>query len=139
MGWLARILHWFPWTYVHVRIEITLDSSKSQVLKQTYNPSSFHNLDAYLHLVDGLPQNNNMPFKLPRRDPAVVNKNSDLLIRDLQICSYWWRRRNKEMVKRIDGRLVYSPRSPTPVSVSQSSSLLNSNLPVVLQVVLALF
>ncbi|GLJ43080.1 hypothetical protein SUGI_0894140 [Cryptomeria japonica] len=139
MGWLTRILHWCPWTYVHVGIEITLDSSKSQVLKQTYNPSSFHNLEVYLHLVDGLPQNNNLPFKLPRRDPALVNKNSDLLIRELQIPSYWWTRRNKEIVKRIDGKLVYSPRSPSAVSIPESPSLLISNLVIVLEVVVALF
>ncbi|GLJ43096.1 hypothetical protein SUGI_0894400 [Cryptomeria japonica] len=134
MCWLARIMYcWFPWTYVHVRIEITLDSSNSQVLKQT------HNLDVYLHLMDGLPQNNNLPFKLPRRDPALVNKNSDLLIRDLQIPSYWWTRRNKEIVKRIDGKLVYSPRSPTAASIPESPSLLISNLVIVLEVVVALF
>ncbi|GLJ43082.1 hypothetical protein SUGI_0894170 [Cryptomeria japonica] len=125
MCWLARIMYWFPWTYVHLGIEITLDSSNSQVLKKTYNPSSFHNLEVYLHLVDGLPQNNNPPFKLPRRDPALVNKNSDLLI--------------KEIVKRMVAKLVYSPRSPTGVSISESPSLLISNLVIVLEAVVALF
>ncbi|XP_057820715.2 phospholipase A1-Igamma2, chloroplastic-like [Cryptomeria japonica] len=139
MGWLARIMYWFPWTYVHVEIEITLDSSNSEVLKETYNRSSFHNLEVYLHLVDGLPQNNNLPFRFPRRDPALVNKNSDILITELQIPSYWWTRRNKEMVKRIDGKLLYSLRSPAAVSIPESSSLLISNLVILLEVVRGLF
>ncbi|GLJ42802.1 hypothetical protein SUGI_0887560 [Cryptomeria japonica] len=47
MGWLTRSLHWLPWTYVNVGVSITLDSSKSPVLKKSYSPASFHNLEVY--------------------------------------------------------------------------------------------
>ncbi|GLJ43104.1 hypothetical protein SUGI_0894500 [Cryptomeria japonica] len=137
MGWLTRILYWFPWTYVHVGIEFTLDSINSPVLRQTYNTVGFHNLEVYLHLVNGLQENNKMPFESLRRNPSLVNKNSDLLIRELQIPSYWWRWRNKE-VKRIDGMLVYSSRSVTYVPLPRSSSSVISNSVIVLQLVLVL-
>ncbi|GLJ42813.1 hypothetical protein SUGI_0887680 [Cryptomeria japonica] len=118
MGWLTRFLHWLPWTYVHVGVPITLDSSSSPVLKKSYNPASFHNLEVYLHLLDGFQGNNKLPFKPSGRDPALVNKYSDLLIEKLQIPSMWWVKRNKEIVKRIDGLLVYSPTTPTPVPLT---------------------
>ncbi|GLJ43059.1 hypothetical protein SUGI_0893850 [Cryptomeria japonica] len=80
-----------------------------------HNPANFHNLEVYLHALDGFQGNNNLPFKPSGRDPALVNKYSDLLIESLQIPSEWWAKRNKEVVKRIDGMLVYSPTTPTPV------------------------
>ncbi|XP_057846987.2 phospholipase A1-Igamma2, chloroplastic-like [Cryptomeria japonica] len=118
MGWLTRFLHWFPWTYVHVGVHITLDSSRSPVLKKSYNPASFHNLEVYLHLLDGFQGNNKLPFKPSGRDPGLVNKYADLLIEKLQIPSNLWVRRNKEIVKRIDGLLVYSPTTPSPVPLT---------------------
>ncbi|GLJ43103.1 hypothetical protein SUGI_0894490 [Cryptomeria japonica] len=138
MGWLTRILYWFPWAYVHVGIEISLDTSNSTVLKQTYNPVGFHNLEVYLHLIDGLQENKKLPFTSSGRDRALVNKNSDLLVTKLQIPSYWWTRRNKEVVKRIDGKLVYSPRPATSVLLPQSSPPVIFNLVSLLQVVLVL-
>uniref|UniRef100_A0A0D6QZW2 Fungal lipase-type domain-containing protein n=1 Tax=Araucaria cunninghamii TaxID=56994 RepID=A0A0D6QZW2_ARACU len=114
MGRLAKILCWLPWTYFHVGVQITVDSNRSPLLKETHNPADFHSLEVYLHSLDGF-QGNNRPFKsLGLRDPAMVNKSSDLLIEDLQVPSHWWPRRNKEIVKRIDGALVYSPATPTP-------------------------
>ncbi|GLJ43063.1 hypothetical protein SUGI_0893890 [Cryptomeria japonica] len=115
LGWLTRLLHWLPWAYVHVGVEISLDSSSSPFLKQTYNPANFHNLEVYLQALDGFQGHNKLPFKSSGRDLALVNKYSDLLIQRLQIPSNWWKRRNKEVAKRIDGVLVYSPSTPTPV------------------------
>ncbi|KAH9290296.1 hypothetical protein KI387_034413 [Taxus chinensis] len=115
LGWLTKILHWLPWAYVHVGVEIVFDSSVSPLLKKTHNPAFFHNLEVYLHLVDGFQGNKKLPFKSSGRDAALVNKSSDLLIETLQIPSYWWERRNKEVVKRVDGILVYSPTTPTPI------------------------
>lgn len=115
LGWLTKILHWLPWAYVHVGVEINLDSSSSPFLKHMHNPANFHNLEVYLHALDGFQGNNKLPFKPSGRDPALVNKYSDLLIESLKIPSNWWEKRNKEVVKRIDGMLVYSPTTPTPV------------------------
>ncbi|XP_057837824.2 phospholipase A1-Igamma2, chloroplastic-like [Cryptomeria japonica] len=119
LGWLTRLLHWLPWAYVHVGVEISLDSSSSAFLKHMHNPANFHNLEVYLHALDGFQGNNKLPFKPSGRDPALVNKHSDLLIESLQIPSNWWEKRNKEVVKRIDGMLVYSPTTPTPVPLPQ--------------------
>ncbi|GLJ42815.1 hypothetical protein SUGI_0887700 [Cryptomeria japonica] len=44
MRWVTRLLHWLPWAYVHVGVEITLNSSSSLMLKETYNPTNIHNL-----------------------------------------------------------------------------------------------
>ncbi|GLJ43061.1 hypothetical protein SUGI_0893870 [Cryptomeria japonica] len=115
LGWLTRLLHWLPWAYVHVGVEISIDSSSSAFLRHMHNPANFHNLEVYLHALDGFQGNNKLPFKPSGRDPALVNKYSDLLIESLQIPSEWWAKRNKEVVKRIDGMLVYSPTTPTPV------------------------
>ncbi|GLJ43067.1 hypothetical protein SUGI_0893930 [Cryptomeria japonica] len=121
LGWLTRLLHWFPWAYVHVGAEISLDNSNSPLLKLTHNPANFHSLEVYLHTLDGFYGHNNFPFKPSRRDPALVNKHTDLLIEKLQIPSNWWDKRNKEVVKRIDGILVYSPSTPTHVPLRQTS------------------
>ncbi|GLJ43062.1 hypothetical protein SUGI_0893880 [Cryptomeria japonica] len=115
LGWLTKLLHWLSWAHVHVAVEISLDSSSSPLLKQTHNPANFHSLEVYLHALAGFQGNNKLPFKPSGRDPTLVNKHSDLLIERLQIPSNWWARRNKELVKRIDGVLVYSPKTPTPV------------------------
>ncbi|GLJ42809.1 hypothetical protein SUGI_0887630 [Cryptomeria japonica] len=130
MGRLTRFLHWLPWTYVRVGIPITLDSSSSPVLKQSYNPASFHNLEVYLHLLDGYQGYNKLPFKPSGRDPALVNKYSDLLIEKLQIPSKWWVRRNKEIVKRIDGLLVYSPTTPTHVPLTRRLLYMRPVIPI---------
>ncbi|GLJ43065.1 hypothetical protein SUGI_0893910 [Cryptomeria japonica] len=119
LGWLTRLLHWLPWAYVHVGVEISLDSSSSAFLKHMHNPANLHNLEVYLHALDGFQGNNKLPFKPSGRDPSLVNKHSDLLIESLQIPSNWWEKRNKEVVKRIDGMLVYSPTTPTPVPLPQ--------------------
>ncbi|GLJ43093.1 hypothetical protein SUGI_0894350 [Cryptomeria japonica] len=78
LGWLTRLLHWLPWAYVHVGVEISIDSSRSAILKDMHNPANFHNLEVYLHALDGFQGNNKLPFKPSGRDPALVNKHSDL-------------------------------------------------------------
>lgn len=113
-AWVVRTLQWLPWAYVHVGAEITLSTRTSALLKSTSDPAEVHNLEVYLHLMDGY-QGKNKPFKASGlRDAALVNKRSDLLIDRLQIPSNWWPRRNKELVKRIDGVWVFSPKTPNP-------------------------
>lgn len=49
--WLVE--WWLPWFYSHVGLELVLDHRHSPFLKDTPDPTSTHNLEAYLHLLDG--------------------------------------------------------------------------------------
>ncbi|CAL9130922.1 unnamed protein product [Musa acuminata var. zebrina] len=42
-----------PWSCSHVGVELALDHKHSPFLKDTVDPSCFHNLEAHLHLLDG--------------------------------------------------------------------------------------
>lgn len=44
----------FPWWYSHVGVELTLNHEDSPFLKETNDLACFHNLEAHLHLIDGL-------------------------------------------------------------------------------------
>lgn len=43
-----------PWSYSHVGVELALDHKNSPFLKPTGDLSCAHNLEAHLHLLDGL-------------------------------------------------------------------------------------
>jgi hypothetical protein len=87
-GWLTRIFDWLPWAYFHVGVQIVLDNNASPLLKHTHWPASTHNLEVYLHLIDGY-VGKGKPFRSSGRDPALVNKRCDLLIEDLGIAPHW--------------------------------------------------
>ncbi|CAL9781173.1 unnamed protein product, partial [Musa acuminata subsp. burmannicoides] len=55
-----------PWSCSHVGVELALDHKHSPFLKDTVDPSCFHNLEAHLHLLDGL---------LPTISTALVLRN----------------------------------------------------------------
>ncbi|XP_072998018.1 phospholipase A1-Igamma1, chloroplastic-like isoform X1 [Typha latifolia] len=50
---VRRMAEAFPWSYSHVGVELLLDHKHSPFLKDTGDPSCFHNLEAHLHLLDG--------------------------------------------------------------------------------------
>ena len=50
---LRRVSGAIPWSYSHVGEKLTLDHEKSPFLKEDADPASAHNLEAYLHLLDG--------------------------------------------------------------------------------------
>ena len=115
MVWVSKLLNWLPWTYFHVGIQLSLHNDNSPFLKTTHNLSDFHNLEVYLHLVDGY-VGLNKSFKSSGRDPALVNKSSGLLIDSLHIPSHWWHEGNKGLVKSVTSCKwrwpARSPRSP---------------------------
>ncbi|GLJ10622.1 hypothetical protein SUGI_0131940 [Cryptomeria japonica] len=51
-----------PWEYVHLGVDISLDNNSLPFLKQTYNLANFHNLEVYLHALDGFQGHNKLPF-----------------------------------------------------------------------------
>ena len=53
MEWM-KIAKGLPWSYYHVGVELALDHKNSPFLKDTNDPTCSHNLEALLHLLDGL-------------------------------------------------------------------------------------
>lgn len=51
---MMKLAEGLPWSYSHVGVELALDHKNSPFLKQTGDPSCAHNLEAHLHLLDGL-------------------------------------------------------------------------------------
>ncbi|KAJ4954595.1 hypothetical protein NE237_011378 [Protea cynaroides] len=51
-----------PWAYAHVGTELRVDSKMSPYLKSNANVACYHDLEAYLHLVDGF-MGSNCPFR----------------------------------------------------------------------------
>ncbi|KAG2719042.1 hypothetical protein I3760_03G248900, partial [Carya illinoinensis] len=51
---VMKLAQGFPWSYSHVGVELALDHKKSPFLKPTGDPVCAHNLEAHLHLLDGL-------------------------------------------------------------------------------------
>ncbi|KAL5702085.1 Phospholipase A1-Igamma1 [Ranunculus cassubicifolius] len=49
-----KLVEGIPWCYSHVGVELALDHKVSPFLKDTGDVSCFHNLEAHLHLLDGL-------------------------------------------------------------------------------------
>ncbi|KAH9299359.1 hypothetical protein KI387_031041 [Taxus chinensis] len=73
--WIDKL----PWSYSHVGVELELDHTKSPFLRPTVDPSCSHNLEAYLHLLDGYHGSGERFYLANGRDPALVNKASDFL------------------------------------------------------------
>ena len=116
---LDILLHAAHPSYIHVGVALHLDNSHSPFLKTSGTLGDVHNLEGYLHLLDGY-RSTDEPFVGPRpinyqhvsghvtnpnslsnrllqlyvdflnRNVALVNKSSSLLHDDLQIPPNWW-------------------------------------------------
>lgn len=51
---VKKICEGLPWSYSHVGVELALDHKNSPFLKPTNDLVCAHNLEAHLHLLDGL-------------------------------------------------------------------------------------
>ncbi|KAJ4956130.1 hypothetical protein NE237_012913 [Protea cynaroides] len=59
---VLNVLDNMPWAYSHVGTELRVDSKMSPYLKQNADVACCHDLEAYLHLVDGF-MASNCPFR----------------------------------------------------------------------------
>ncbi|XP_057873640.2 phospholipase A1-Igamma1, chloroplastic-like [Cryptomeria japonica] len=102
VGCLSKLLHWLPWTHFHVGVVLPLHNN-SPFIQHTHNLAYFHNLELYLHLLDGY-VGSKQPFSWSGRDHALVNKSCDLLREKYEIPPKWWQEQNKGLVKGPDGK-----------------------------------
>ncbi|KAL5707542.1 hypothetical protein ACHQM5_018432 [Ranunculus cassubicifolius] len=92
--------------YEKTGIELDIDTRKSPSLKDSKNPSDWHNLQAILHVVAGW-NGNEGDFELRvKRSIALVNKSSDYLKEEILVPASWWVEKNKGMVLGDDGEWV---------------------------------
>ena len=62
MGGVLNVLDKMPWSYSHVGTELRVDTKHSPYLKPNADVACCHDLEAYLHLVDGFLASN-CPFR----------------------------------------------------------------------------
>ncbi|KAL2476667.1 Phospholipase A1-IIdelta [Abeliophyllum distichum] len=97
--------------YSKTGIELKIDHSKSPNLKDSKNPSDWHNLQAMLHVVAGW-NGKDGDFELKvKRSLALVNKSSAILKDEYLIPGSWWIEKNKGMVLDENGEWILAPPS----------------------------
>lgn len=95
--------------YAYTGVELEIDTRKSPSLKESKNPSDWHNLQAMLHVVAGWNGVRGEFEMKVKRSLALVNKSSDCLKEECHVPGSWWVEKNKGMVLREDGEWVDDP------------------------------
>ncbi|KAK9689931.1 hypothetical protein RND81_09G092000 [Saponaria officinalis] len=106
-----RLMH-----YVHLGVELEIDTRKSHYLKNSTKTDDLHNLQAMLHVVNGW-HGVHREFKLViPRSIALVNKSCDFLKEECLVPPCWWVEKNKGMVLNEFGEWVLTrpEKEPTP-------------------------
>eukprot|EP01018_Ginkgo_biloba_P009048 Gb_34047 [translate_table: standard] len=112
---LGPLIDVVPWYYTHVGAELRVDLRHSRYLKNNPDPAGCHNLEAYLHSVDGF-LSSSVPFRAEaKRDVALINKTSDLLKKEVMIPSNWYQLQHKGLVRNRYGRWVQPEREAEDV------------------------
>ncbi|KAL7087045.1 hypothetical protein ACP275_13G041200 [Erythranthe tilingii] len=97
--------------YKDTGIELEVDNRKSPSLKDSKNPSDWHNLQAILHVVAGW-NGADGEFELKvKRSLALVNKSSAILKDEYLVPGSWWVEKNRGLVLDEDGDWVLAPTS----------------------------
>ncbi|KAK3017037.1 hypothetical protein RJ639_006249 [Escallonia herrerae] len=105
--------------YVNSGIEFQVDTRKSPSLKDSRNPSDWHNLQGILHTVAGW-NGEDGKFELKvKRSLALVNKSSDFLKEECLIPGSWWVEKNKGMVIDEEGEWALAPPADEDLPVPE--------------------
>ncbi|XP_027910580.1 phospholipase A1-IIdelta [Vigna unguiculata] len=105
--------------YEHTGVELVIDTRKSPSLKESKNPSDWHNLQAMLHVVAGWNGARGVFELKVKRSLALVNKSCSFLKDECGVPESWWVEKNKGMVKREDGEWVSSAPDEEDVPVPE--------------------
>lgn len=108
---LQDLIDKLPNTYTHVGVELKLNNLDSPLLnpKKATLPN-LHNLEQYLHLVDGH-QGTRKEFKLTTPRPVeLINKATDFLANHPHVPESWWQAENKGLVLNQEGKWVQPKR-----------------------------
>ncbi|XP_058068996.1 phospholipase A1-IIdelta [Magnolia sinica] len=90
-------------SYTDTGVKLVIDTRKSSYLKDSKNPSDWHNLQGMLHIVAGW-NGKDGEFELKvKRSIALVNKSSEFLTDECLVPGSWWVEKNKSMVLGEDG------------------------------------
>lgn len=108
--------------YVDTGTDLVVDGRKSPYLKDSKNPSDWHNLQGILHAVAGW-DGDEKAFELKvKRSLALVNKSSEYLKDECLAPGSWWVEKNKGMVVRPGGEWELAPLDPDNVPIPPGSS-----------------
>ncbi|KAH6833518.1 alpha/beta-Hydrolases superfamily protein [Perilla frutescens var. hirtella] len=95
--------------YRDVGVELEIDNRKSPSLKDSSNPSDWHNLQGMLHVVAGW-NGAEGEFELKvKRSLALVNKSSEYLKDEYLIPGSWWVEKNRGLVRDENGEWILAP------------------------------
>ncbi|CAI0545432.1 unnamed protein product [Linum tenue] len=111
-------------------MKLELHVSSSPYLKKEFEIAGSHNLEVYLHLVDGYVSEGAKFRWNARRDLALVNKSTDMLIPELKIPEFWYHLPYKGLVLNKYGRWVKPGRKVEDIPSPFSSELLSSHEPI---------
>ncbi|XP_010540608.1 PREDICTED: phospholipase A1-Igamma1, chloroplastic [Tarenaya hassleriana] len=104
------------WVYRHVGIQLKLNVFKSPYLKQDSDLAGCHNLEVYLHVLDGFHSKKSKFRVNARRDVASVNKSTDMLMDELRIPEFWYQVAHKGLIlNKQTGRWVKPCRRPEDI------------------------
>ncbi|KAI3914920.1 hypothetical protein MKX01_018089 [Papaver californicum] len=105
--------------FAYTGTEFEVDTRKSTSLKDSNNPSDWHNLQAILHIVAGW-NGKQKEFELKvDRSVSLVNKSCDYLKDDQLVPASWWVETNKGMVLK-DGKWIMAPPDEEHIPVPES-------------------
>nr|DAD21238.1 TPA_asm: hypothetical protein HUJ06_022701 [Nelumbo nucifera] len=91
------------------RYKLVIDNRKSSSLRDSKNPSDWHNLQGMLHVGVGW-NGADRDFELKvKRSIALVNKSGDYLKEELLVPPSWWVEKNKGMELDESGEWVLTP------------------------------
>ncbi|KAI4343091.1 hypothetical protein MLD38_027634 [Melastoma candidum] len=112
---IEEITGTLDWVFTHVGTMLELNVTSSPHLKHRFSVMGYHNLETYLHLVDGYLSASSGFRADAKRDMALVNKSCDMLVDELRIPKNWYQLANKGLICNEHGRWVQPERDPEDI------------------------